>query len=592
MDIFGAIEFFGGLALFLYGMLLLSSSLEKVSGGKLEKTLEKLTNTVLKGVLLGTIATVAVQSSSATTVIVVGLVNAKVLKLRNAIGVIMGANIGTTVTAHILSLSDINSANFFMSLLEPSSLAPLACIIGVGLYLINAKGRKKDIGVVLLGFGILFTGMLTMSGAVRPLAESELFLSAFNMFEDVPVLGVLTGTAVTAVLQSSSASVGILQALSTTGVISFAMAFPIIMGQNIGTTITPVLASIGASKNAKRTAFVHVLFNITGTIVFLLGFYGIHYLIRPFAFFNDIIDMGTIANFHTIFNVGVTVLFIPFVGLLEKAATTFIKDKSGIDEANNEIVVLDTLLYKSPGLAIQHSKDAIMQIAILAQKNLENATGLLVKYDKDIANNIMENEDIIDKLQDKTENYLIGLSEKELSDSDSRSLSRLLHISGEFERIADHAVEVLESIEKIKQAKVTFSKRAQDELNVFTMANLEIIDLAINAVKDTDSNYAAKIMPLEAVIDDMEEQLRERHLERLRKGKCNVDSAFPFNAILRSLERVGDLCSNIAESVLSFSSDKLVDRHEYKTKLSESPEFKVDYLEYKVKYLKAIKKNK
>ncbi len=590
MGIFGTLEFFGGLALFLYGMVLLSSSLEKVSGGKLEKTLEKLTNTVLKGVILGTIATVAVQSSSATTVIVVGLVNAKVLKLRNAIGVIMGANIGTTVTAHILSLSDIDSANFFMSLLEPSSLAPMACIIGVGLFLLNAKGKRKDLGVVLLGFGILFTGMLTMSSAVRPLASSDLFLSAFNMFEDVPVLGVLTGTAVTAVLQSSSASVGILQALSTTGVISFAMAFPIIMGQNIGTTITPVLASIGASKNAKRTALIHVLFNITGTVVFLLGFYAIHYFIMPFKFFNDIIDMGTIANFHTVFNVSVTVLFIPFVGLLEKTAKTFIKDKSGTEDTMPDVVVLDTLLYKSPGLAIQHSREAIMQIATLAQQNLVSSTGLLTKYDKEIVEQILEKEEIIDKLQDKTENYLIGLSEKELSDSDSRSLSRLLHISGEFERVADHAVEVLESVQKIKQAKVTFSKKAQDELDIFTSANVEILQLAILAVKDTSSEYANKVMPLEAVIDDMEEQLREKHLDRLRKGKCNVDSAFPFNTILRSLERVGDLCSNIAESVLSYNADKQVDRHEYKTKLSESAEFKVMYLEYKDKYLKAIKK--
>ncbi len=589
MDIFGAIEFFGGLALFLYGMVLLSSGLERVSGGKLEKTLETLTNTVIKGVLLGIVATAAVQSSSATTVIVVGLVNAKVLKLRNAIGVIMGANIGTTITAHILRLSDIETTNIFLSFLETSTLAPLACIIGAAFVILNSRGKKRDLGVVLLGFGILFTGMLTMSGAVRPLAESEVFLRAFEMFEETPVLGVLTGSVVTAVLQSSSASVGILQALSTTGVISFAMAFPIIMGQNIGTTITPVLASIGASKNAKKSAAVHVIFNILGTLIFLSGFYIIHYFIMPFPFFYDTVDMGTIANFHTVFNVLVTVLFIPFAGLLEKAANFVVRTDKGI-EAERDIVVLDKLLYKSPAIAIDHSREAILQIAEIAKQNLAASVDLFEKYDKKIAEKIREKENEADKLQDKTENYLIELSEYELSDSDSRKISKLIHIGGEFERIADHAVNMLESIEKIRESKVTFSKKAQEELKLFAAANLEVIDYATIAVKEVDISAAMKIMPLEAVIDVMEEQLREKHLDRLRKGKCSVDSAFPFNEILRNIERIGDLCSNIAESILSYNTDKLVDRHEYKVKLSETAEFKVAYTEYKTKYIKPLRK--
>ncbi len=589
MDIFGAIEFFGGLALFLYGMVLLSSSLERVSGGKLEKTLETLTNTVIKGVLLGIVATAAVQSSSATTVIVVGLVNAKVLKLRNAIGIIMGANIGTTVTAHILRLSDIETTNLLLSFFETSTLAPIACIIGVGFVLLNSRGKKRDLGVVLLGFGILFTGMLTMSGAVRPLAESDLFLQAFEMFEDTPILGVLTGTAVTAVLQSSSASVGILQALSTTGVITFAMAFPIIMGQNIGTTITPVLASIGASKNAKRSAAVHVIFNILGTLIFLAGFYLIHYLIMPFPFFYDTVDMGIIANFHTVFNVIVTVLFIPFAGLLEKAANFIVSANKGV-ERENDVVVLDKLLYKSPALAIDHSREAVLQIAEIAKENLASSIALLDKYDKKVAEKIRERENEADILQDKTENYLIELSEYELSDSDGRKISKLIHIGGEFERIADHAMNMLESVEKIRESKVVFSKKAQEELKLFAAANLEIIDYATLAVKEIDVNAAMKIMPLEAVLDVMEEHLREKHLDRLRKGKCTVDNAFPFNELLRNIERIGDLCSNIAESVLSYNTDKLVDRHEYKVKLSDTAEFKVAYADYKTKYIKALKK--
>ncbi len=590
MDIFGGIEFFGGLALFLYGMVLLSSGLERISGGKLEKTLERLTNTVFKGVLLGALVTAAIQSSSATTVIVVGLVNSKILKLRNAIGVVMGANIGTTITAHILRLSDIESANILLSFLETSTLAPLACMVGAAFVLLNSRGKKRDIGIVLLGFGILFTGMLTMSGAVKPLAESELFLQAFEMFAEMPALGILTGTIVTAVLQSSSASVGILQALSTTGVISFAMAFPIIMGQNIGTTITPVLASIGASKNAKRSAAVHVIFNILGTFVFLLAFYFIHYVIYPFAFFNDTVTMGTIANFHTVFNVCVTLLFIPFVGLLEKAANAIIKVGNDAESSTETTVILDKLLYKSPALAIDQSRESILYMAEIAKSNLIDIGKIMVSYDKKVAANMRELEDVADRMQDKTENYLIELSEYELSDNDSRKISKLVHIGGEFERIADHSIEILSSIENVRESKMNFSKKAQEELKLFTDANLEIVELAIKSLRDIDTDAARRIMPLEAIIDVMEETLREKHLERLKKGKCSVELAFPFNEILRSIERVGDLCSNISESLLSYESDKLVDRHEYKIKLSETAEFKVAYAEYKDKYVKPLKK--
>ncbi len=589
MDFFSIVNLLGGLAIFLYGLNMLGGGLERVSGGRLEKTLESLTNTVIKSVLLGMFVTAAIQSSSATTVIVVGLVNAKILKLRNAIGVIMGANIGTTITAHILRLSDISSDNFFMKMLKPDTLAPVACIIGIAFIMISSRSKYKDIGTTLVGFGILFTGLFAMEATVEPLAEHPAFAEAFLTFSQYPVLGVLVGAVVTAIIQSSSASVGILQALSSTGVISFSMAFPIIMGQNIGTTITPVLASIGASKNAKRAAFVHVTFNILGTVIFMLAFYAIN-AIFPFSFFNDIADRGMIANFHTVFNVTVTLLFIPFVSLLEKLAYKFVRDTE--DDSENDITTtLDEILFKSPGLALDHTKDAVLEMAVLSKYNFEKSITLFTEYNPKLVERLKENEDTVDKFQSRVENYLLKLSEKELTDIESHKLSKLLHISGEFERIADHAYNIIESAVKLNDNKVSFSKKAVQELELFAEACLEGVNLSIKSFAENDEKSAKNIMPLEGVIDTIEETLRVKHMDRLRKGKCTIDAAFPFIELLRNFERIGDLCSNIAESVLSYESlSREVDRHEYKKAIITTEDYKDKYVVYTTNYISRLEK--
>ena len=584
---------FGGLALFLYGMSLLGTGLERASGGRLEKTLEKLTDTVVKGVLLGAFVTAAIQSSSATTVIVVGLVNAKVLKLRNAIGVIMGANIGTTITAHILRLSGSESTSFFMKFLKPATLASLALIIGVLLFLSSKSDRKHETGQILLGFGILFTGMFTMEAAVKPLAGSPAFSAAFTAFANMPLLGVLVGAVVTAVIQSSSASVGILQALTTTGQITFAMAFPIIMGQNIGTCITPILASIGASKNGKRSACIHVTFNIMGTILFFVAGYAIQAM-HPLPFWNLPIDKGGIANFHTVFNVGVTLLFIPLAGLLEKIACTIVKDQEvESDGTGISPMVLDERLLVSPGLAIEHTREAVIRMGELARTNFINAVELMRNYDSKGFELVGQYEDEVDNLENMVESYLLKLSHRELSESDNRSVSHLLRTCGEFERIADHALNVAESAKKLKKCKSDFSKKAAEQMNAISEAVIEIMDLAIDAFKTRNFVAAGNIEPLEEVVDLMEQSLKDRHIERLRKGKCTVYAAFPFVETLSDMERIADHCSNIGVSVLTYDSEQdVIDRHDYVHKLhkGQSDNYQDKYTLYSIKYISRIKK--
>ncbi|MBC8586307.1 Na/Pi cotransporter family protein [Oscillospiraceae bacterium NSJ-64] len=573
-------------------MSILGTGLERVSGGRLEKTLEALTNTVIKGVLLGALVTGAIQSSSATTVIVVGLVNARVLKLRNAIGVIMGANIGTTITAHIIRLTDLESSNFLLMILKPTTLAPLASIVGIILFMASKRGRRQDIGQILLGFGILFTGMFAMEEAVRPLGEVPAFQQLFSTFAN-PVIGVLVGAVVTAVIQSSSASVGILQALSSTGHITYAMAFPIIMGQNIGTTITPILASIGASKNAKRAAAIHVSFNILGTIIFLIGCYTIQYTIG-FPFWDQAIDKGGIANFHTIFNVVVTMLFIPFAWVLEKIACALVKDSP--DDAVQDVtaIELDERLMISPGLAVDHARSAVVEMALIAQHNFINSIGLLENYDFKVVERINENENVLDKLEDRLETYLVKLSEYELSESDSRNVTELLHISGEFERIGDHATNIMESAQRLFETKTTFSKKATEELHMLCEAINEIIDLAIDAFQNRNVYSAASIEPLEEVIDEIEQSLKDKHINRLRKGKCTVEAAFPYVETLSNLERIADHCSNVGISVITYADDDMamIDRHDYLRQLhkGQTEDYQEKYAVYSAKFLPKTKK--
>ncbi len=543
MDFFSVVEFLGGLALFLYGMNILAQGLEKLSGGRLEKILEKLTSNIFKSVLLGAFVTAAVQSSSATTVIIVGLVNARILKLNQAIGVIMGANIGTTITAHIISLADISSSNFFLKILKPSTLAPTAAIIGILFLLLSKKSKKRDMGQILLGFATLFTGMFGMEDAVYALRELPAFSEMFATLSN-PVLGVLVGALVTCAIQSSSASVGILQALSTTGQITYSAAFPIIMGQNIGTCITPILASIGASKNAKRTAVVHLSFNIIGTILFLSATYAIH-AIMPFSFWENAIDRGGIAEFHTLFNVTVTLAFIPFVKQLEKLAMFVIKDSNDDVDSYNVAEKLDERFLQSPGLALEHSFDAVVKMGEIAKENLNTAIALMKKYDSKAAENVFEAEEVLDKLEDRLNIYLLELSKKELSDDEGQKVSLYLHMISEYERIGDYAINIIEEAKSVRESEVSLSKEAFAELDIISSAAIDILDKAIKAFINKDSSAVLAIEPLEEVIDLIEEVLKDKHIRRLKDGECTVDAAFPFVEILSSLERIADHCSNI-----------------------------------------------
>ncbi len=562
MDFFMIVSLLGGLALFLYGMSMLGSGLEKLSSGRLEQTLEKLTNNVFKGVLLGALVTGAIQSSSATTVIVVGLVNARILKLRQAIGVIMGANIGTTITSHILRLSDLSSDNFFLMLLKPSTLAPLVGIIGILLVMGGKKQKYKTMGEILLGFCILFTGMFNMEAAVRPLSESPQFANLFASFSN-PVIGVLVGAGVTAIIQSSSASIGILQALSSTGIITWSSAVPIILGQNIGTCITPILASIGASKNAKRTAAVHLSFNIIGTIVFLIITYTIQSL-SPFSFWDLPIDKGGIANFHTLFNVSVTLMFLPFVGLLEKMVVCLIPEQQNTDEVDDPAIALDDRLLTSPGLAIQHCRNAVLQMGKLARKNFSASVRQLEQYNHKEVEKIREREDTIDRLEDRLGNYILKIPQDNLSEESSATISALLHILSEFERIGDYSINLVEFAENMESTGAEFSPQAKFELIAIGEAVKEAIDMAVGCFEKQDLALAETIEPLEEVVDQMQETLKDRHINRLRNGQCTVDAAFPFVESLSCLERISDHCSNIGIYMISYvrGSEEL-DHHTY-----------------------------
>ncbi len=588
MDIFNVITLAGGLAMFLYGMSAMGSGLEKLSGGRLERILEKLTNNVLKSVLLGLVVTACIQSSSATTVIVVGFVNAGILRLRQAIGVIMGANIGTTITAQILRLSDLSGDNFFLRLLKPTALAPLVAVIGIVLFMFCKKAFKKDLGQILLGFGILFQGMFSMEAAMEPLQQSEAF-GNFLVTLSNPIFGVLAGAIVTAIIQSSSASVGILQALSSTGKVTYSVAFPIIMGQNIGTCVTSLLASIGTSKNARRAAMVHLYFNVIGTIIFLIGTYAIEYTIG-FSFWEMPIDRGGIANFHTLFNVVVTLIFIPFTGLLEKLARMTIRDREGVDiQPVNEI--LDERFLVSPSLALQKCTSTVEHMAALAKENFSRIVVLFDKYDAKAIEYIRENEDAIDRMEDKLGQYLLKLTQKELNESENKTVTELLHLINEFERIGDYSINILESAEEMYHHKIAFSAEAKRELAVINEAVAEIIDKACTCLVNHDSIVAAGIEPLEETIDRIQETLKNRHIERLKQGKCSVEGGVVLLDILTNLERIADHCSNIALYILDYNSDvSLFDHHEYLKSMHEGSKEEFNRLlsVYKEKYYARI----
>ncbi len=591
-NIFNVISLAGGLALFLYGMTVLGGGLEKISSGRMEKILESLTNNILKSVLLGAVVTAAVQSSSATTVIVVGLVNAGILKLGSAVGVIMGANIGTTVTGQLLRLGDIeNNPNVGMALkfLKPTTLAPIIAIVGILMYMIAKRNKVKIIGEIMLGFGVLFNGMFAMEAAVSGLKDVPAFENMFATLSN-PILGVLAGAIVTASIQSSSASIGILQALSSTGAITYASAFPIIMGQNIGTCITPIMSSIGANKNAKRAAMVHLYFNIIGTTVFLSAVYIIQYTIG-FSFWDDPINRGGIANFHTLFNIVVTLGFIPFWRVLERLATWTIRNSESKDEviSGDDITTLDERFFISPSLAIQQSHKTVIQMGKYAQHNFKEMRNIYnKKFDKKAAERIREYEDTIDRLEDKLNNYLLQISELELTDAESRSVTAMLHLLSEYERIGDYTINILESAEEMYDKQINFSESALKEFNIMCDAIDEIIQISLEACDSYSNEKVMKIEPLEEVVDQLVDKLKIMHIQRFKTGKCAIDAGVIFLDILTNLERISDHCSNIGVYLIIKESKKeTLNRHEYIDALhnGESANYKENIDFYASKYI-------
>ena len=578
MDLFDVLTLLGGLSLFLFGMNLMGASLEKRAGSSLKILLGKLTSRKILGFLTGMGVTAVIQSSSATTVMVVGFVNSGLLTLRQAISVIMGANVGTTVTAWILSLTGLDGDNFFVMLLKPTSFTPILAHIGVVLTMMAKSDKKKDVGMILLGFAVLMFGMDTMSGAVAGLEEVPEFRNILLMFSN-PVLGVLAGAGLTAIIQSSSASVGILQALSATGQVTYGAAIPIIMGQNIGTCVTAMISSVGANKNAKRAAVVHLLFNIVGTAVWLAVFYGINAVVQ-FSFVSHSIDQLGIAVVHTAFNILCTALLFPFSGLLEKMACRLVPDT----KAPEKIQILDERFLATPSVAIDRCQEVAETMARISMDALKTSCQLIEHYDPKSAQAVRETEQEADQYEDMLGTYLVKLGRADLNAADSRETAKLLHIIGDFERISDHAVNLVESAEEIRNKGLSFSVHAKQELAVLTAAVGEVMDLALDAFLQNDPALAAKVEPLEQVVDTLKEQLRNRHILRLQKGECTIELGFVWSDLLTSLERVADHCSNIAGCVIEMSHDSL-DVHEYLDNVKAGgPGFLRAYEAYAQKY--------
>ena len=584
MDFFDVLNMIGGLALFLYGMHVMGEGLSKVSGGRMEKILERLTDNPIKGVLLGTAVTAVIQSSSATTVMVVGFVNSGIMKLSQAIGVIMGANIGTTITSWILSLSGIESDSFFIQLLKPTSFAPVLAMIGAAMLMFAKKEKKKDIGMILVGFAVLMIGMDNMSGAVKPLANVPEFTNILTMFSN-PFLGILAGAILTAIIQSSSASVGILQALCLTGSVSYATALPIILGQNIGTCVTAMLSSIGASKNARRAALVHLYFNIIGTSTFLIVFYSLNAFIH-FNFLADAAGPAGIAVIHSVFNVVATFVLMPFSKLLEKLAYMTVKETPDEKEVSNHIQILDARFLDTPSLAVEQCKNAAIQMSVLTKEALFKAMSLIQNYDKSVADDVIQLEDQVDHYEDELGTYLVKLSSRDLSEKDSHTLSEILRCIGDFERISDHAVNIVVAAGEMAEKELSFSNKAREELQVFSKAVHDVVDTSFTVFEKEDKALARSVEPLEEVIDFLNGEIKKRHIKRLRKGKCTIEMGFILSDITTSYERISDHCSNIALAMLQIEED-IFDTHEYMITLKQKSgeEFKRAVMRIKENYV-------
>ena len=577
MDIFDALEMIGGLCLFLFGMNIMGQALERRAGSRLRTTLSKMTGKTMTGFLTGLVVTAIIQSSSATTVMVVGFVNSGLMTLKQAIGVIMGANIGTTVTAWMLSLGGISGDAVWVQLLKPTSFTPVLALIGIIMYMFSRDSRKNDTGMILLGFATLMFGMDTMSGAVSGLRDVPAFREMFVAFTN-PLLGVLAGAALTAIIQSSSASVGILQALALSGQVSYGAAIPIIMGQNIGTCVTALISSVGTSRNAKRAAVVHLSFNVIGTIVWLTAFCIVRTVAAP-AILGESATMYGIAIAHSAFNIACTAILLPASGLLEKLAIRLVPD----GRKKESEVTLDERLLATPPLALEQCSVVTEDMAYYAAGAMKKAIECVSDFDPKAAQEVRDSEDETDKYEDMLGTYLLKLGAEPLSDENSEEVTELLKLIGDFERIGDHAVNVIESAEELHEKQLEFSRSAKYELSVMSSAVCEVLDLAVKAFKDNDAQAAKAVEPLEQVVDDLKNELRTRHILRMKKGECSIEAGFVWSDLLTDLERASDHCSNIALCVLDMKKHTL-SAHETQHEREDVPEFSDQYRRYSEKY--------
>lgn len=577
MDIFDLIQLVGGLTFFLYGMHVLSAGLEKLAGGKLESILKRMTSNRWKSLLLGAVITVAIQSSSAMTVMLVGLVGSKIMTLGQSIGAIMGSNIGTTLTAWILSLTGIESESVWMGLMKPENFSPIIAFVGIILIMMSNQKRRRDIGEIFVGFAVLMYGMKMMSGAVAPLADSPAFTTVLTAFEN-PLLGVLVGAGFTGIIQSSAASIGVLQALSQTGGVSYGIAIPIILGQNIGTCVTSIISAIGAARDARRVAAVHVLFNVIGTVICLTVFY-LADMFFDFAFKDMPIGAVGIAAVHSIFNIVTTAILLPFSGVLERLANLIIRGGS-VSEA-----VIDERLLGTPSVAVAESNAASVRMCELAVSTAADSLDLFEKYDDEVAQRILKSEDMLDHYEDGLGSFLIKLSSHNTSMTDSRSVSRVLHNIGDFERLGDHAVNILRGAQEMRDKGLHFSGEAASEVKVLFDALREILKLTYNAYANNDLKIAEQVEPLEQVVDGLTASIKNNHIERLRKGECTVELGFILSDLLNNCERIGDHCSNIAVAIIELEHGTF-DSHEYLAALKERSDaaFNREYDAFAKKY--------
>ena len=578
MNIFDFLTLIGGLSLFLFGMKLMGDALEKRAGNKLKTILGKITSKKISGFLLGLGVTAVIQSSSATTVMLVGFVNSGLISLTQAINVIMGANVGTTVTAWILSLTGISGDSVWIQLLKPSSFTPILALVGIAFNMFSRDDRRKDTGMIMLGFAVLMFGMETMTGAVAGLKDVPEFRNILLMFTN-PILGVLAGAVLTGIIQSSSASVGILQALSATGSVTYGAALPIIMGQNIGTCVTALISSVGTNKNARRVAIVHLSFNVIGTIV-LLSLYCILNAIFKFPIVYETIDQVGIAIIHSSFNILCTAMLLPMSSYLEKLSRAIVRDSSERETTQ----MLDERLLSTPAVAIERSRAVTNAMAVEAANALKSSLRMLNDYDAAAADTIRTQEKKIDEFEDMLGTYLVKLSSQSMTAEDSAESAKLLHVIGDLERISDHAVNILESAEEKRAKGQVFSADAQKELAVMTAAVNEILDLTVKALEDDDLDAAALVEPLQRVVDTIKEQMRTRHILRMQKGKCSLEMGFIWSDLLTSFERVAGHCANIAGCEMQMAHSSL-ELHEYSHELSDgNPEFAQNYAEFSKKY--------